>query len=229
MIAAFPNSPFQFAPPPGGDPYFDDVVLLLHCDGTNGSTTFTDNSPSPKTVTAAGNAQVTTTAPKFGTGAMLLDGSGDYATASASADFDFGTADLTVEFFVRWTSLGALTFLFDINAQSFALRFQDGRDFLLYLGGVLQAGITVSGLTTNTWYYIAVVRSGNSFTLYIDGDAKGTRTSSASIGSSALPFVIGAYATGAFFGTPGRLDEFRITKGVARDVSTVPTEAFPNS
>jgi hypothetical protein len=222
-------NPYRFAAA-GGDPDFASVSLLLHCDGTNGSTTFTDNSTSPKTVTAFGNAQVTTTAPKFGTGALLLDGANDYISASASADFNFGTSNLTVEFFVRWTSISGLNFLFDISAQSFALRFQDGNNFLLYLGGVIQSGITVVGITADTWYYIAVVRSDNSFTLYIDGVAKGTRTSSAAVGSSALPLVVGATVTGAF-GIPGRIDEFRVTKGVARYTAnfTPPTAPFPNS
>ena len=47
------------------DPYWSSVVLLLHCDGTNGSTTFTDSSSSNKTATANGNAQITTTNPKI--------------------------------------------------------------------------------------------------------------------------------------------------------------------
>jgi hypothetical protein len=40
------------------DEYYDSVSLLLYGNGTNGSTTITDNSPSPKTVTAVGNAQI---------------------------------------------------------------------------------------------------------------------------------------------------------------------------
>ena len=37
----------------GGDPDFSSVTLLLHLNGTNGSTNFTgaDTSPSPKTLT----------------------------------------------------------------------------------------------------------------------------------------------------------------------------------
>jgi hypothetical protein len=39
---------------------FGSVSLLLHGDGTNGSTVITDSSGSPKTVTAVGNAQIST-------------------------------------------------------------------------------------------------------------------------------------------------------------------------
>jgi len=38
------------------DQDYRNVSLLLHGDGTNGSTTIVDSSPSPKTVTAVGNA-----------------------------------------------------------------------------------------------------------------------------------------------------------------------------
>jgi len=44
------------------------TMLLLHCDGTDAATTFTDSSPSAKSVTANGNAQVDTAQQKFGTG-----------------------------------------------------------------------------------------------------------------------------------------------------------------
>lgn len=49
-------------------------VLYLTMNGINGSTIFTDLSPSSNTVTAIADAQVTTLSPKFGSGALLLDG-----------------------------------------------------------------------------------------------------------------------------------------------------------
>jgi hypothetical protein len=216
-----------------GDPFYTNVSLLLHCDGANGSTTFTDNSPSQKTITALGNAQITTVDPKFGTGAILLDGTGDYVRASASADFNFGTGNFTIEFFVRWTNLvgpSGLHFLWDTGTAGTALRFQDGNNFLFYLEGVVQSGILVTGLTINTWYHIAVVRSGTSVNLYLDGILRGTRTTSAALGNSTLPFTMGALGSGGF-ATQGRLDEFRVTKGVARYTAnfTPPTAPFPNS
>ena len=128
----------QIAVPVGtttGDVYYPQTSLLMHFNGTNGSTTMTDNSKNNAAVTAVGNAQVTTTDPKFGTGAMLLDGTGDCARASASADFNFGTGNFTIEFFARWTNLvgpSGLHFLWDTGIVGTALRFQDTNNFLLY-------------------------------------------------------------------------------------------------
>jgi hypothetical protein len=67
-------------------------------DGANGSTTFTDSSPNALTVTAAGNAQISTTQKKYGTGAMYFDGTGDYVATGDHADFTLGSADFTVDF-----------------------------------------------------------------------------------------------------------------------------------
>ena len=57
-----------------GDVNFADVSLLLHGDGTSGSTTITDSSSNAVVVTANGNAQIDTAVKKFGTGSIEFDG-----------------------------------------------------------------------------------------------------------------------------------------------------------
>jgi hypothetical protein len=79
------------------DPYRSQVSLLLHGDGTNGSTTIVDSSPSPKTVTAVGDAQISTAQSKFGGASIAFDGNGDYLDASSSNQYAIGTEDFTVE------------------------------------------------------------------------------------------------------------------------------------
>ena len=68
----FIMNPFRFggAPAPT-DPDYANVSLLLHMDGTDGSTTFTDNSPIGHTVTAVSNAQINTARDKFGGARMI--------------------------------------------------------------------------------------------------------------------------------------------------------------
>ena len=48
------------------DPYFSNVSLLLHGDGTNGSTTIIDSSSNNFSVTANNGAQISTAQAKFG-------------------------------------------------------------------------------------------------------------------------------------------------------------------
>ena len=76
-----------------------------------------------------------------------------------------------------------------------------------------------TNIQTNTWTHVAFVRSGTTITIYVNGTAAGTATNS--LGTLSLQ-VIGAIAqTGApnnyFFN--GYIDDFRITRGIARYTS----------
>ena len=100
------------------------TVLLLHCDGTDASTTFTDSSSPAKTVTAVGDAQLDTAQFKFGTASGLFDGTGDELTVTDHADFDFGTGDFTIEFFVRFNSVtGVQGFCYEDAAETSWIEF----------------------------------------------------------------------------------------------------------
>ena len=65
-MIVFPTTLFGTEEAGGGDPYFANVSLLLHCDGSDASTTFTDSSSNGHTVTASNDAQIDTAQSKFG-------------------------------------------------------------------------------------------------------------------------------------------------------------------
>ncbi|HRI36290.1 MAG TPA: hypothetical protein PK765_04425 [bacterium] len=46
-------------------------MLLLHADGTNGSTFFPDSANNGKIVTANGDGQISTASPKFGSASYV--------------------------------------------------------------------------------------------------------------------------------------------------------------
>ena len=80
----------------------------------------------------------------------------------------------------------------------------------------------------NTWRHVAVTRSGTSLRLFINGVQRGsTLTSSANLSDNQLK--IGYYYSETF-GFVGKVDEFRVTKGVARYTAnfTPPTVPFPD-
>ena len=237
MIAAFLNSPFNFgappAPPPGGDPYFDDVVLLLHCDGTNGSTTFTDNSSAGHAMTARGSAQVTTTDPKYGTGAVLLDGTGDYLETPIDADFNFGTGDFTIECFVRF-GVSIKQYIFDYstaNTSMLAITPSSG-NVQVYSASSFCINAGSTAFSTGVWYHIALSRAGGDWRIYRDGTeyAIAAGQGARSFGFNSRSMYVGSAGNGTN-GINGRVDEFRITKGVARYTAnfTPPTAPFPDS
>ena len=84
-----------------GDSSYASVSLLLHGDGADGSTTFTDNSPTPKTMTVVGNAKISTAQSKFGGAAMYFAASTDHVYAGSSTGFElgFGVSQELVAFF----------------------------------------------------------------------------------------------------------------------------------
>ncbi len=232
--------PGRFAAPAAAlDPYFASVVLLAHMDGPDGSTTITDSSPSAKTLTASGGCQLDTAQSKFGGASSLHLGGGERITTPDSADWHFGTGQFTVECFARMNS--------KTDLQTFVTQWTGGWAFYID-GGQLKLRVIISaGIvdlaytwtpTLGQWYHLACDRDWSGKTrLYIDGVMVASSTAqSGSFDNSTNSLVLGAIGTGSSFPTyyyNGWLDDFRITKGVARYATdgsfTVPTTAFPDA
>lgn len=84
----------------------------------------------------------------------------------------------------------------------------------------------------NTWSHLAYVRSSVSglLTIYVNGISVYSAVADANSVADSMPLYIGAFfsSEGEYF--QGSLDEFRITKGVARYTSnfSVPVAAHPD-
>lgn len=161
--------------------------LALHCDGTNGSTTLTDIHG--KTVTANGNAQISTAQypPLTGkTSSAYLDGAGDYFSVPDSDDWDFGSGDFTVRAIVMitgWASNNAGEYQSCIVSQDL----NTSRSFTFNLIGTASSFTTLSftgfsdnstgytqvtaafSFSLNTQYLIEVSRVGNVLYLFVNG------------------------------------------------------------
>jgi len=218
-----------------GDANFADVSLLLHGDGTSGSTTIIDSSSSPKTITVNGNAQIDTTIKKFGTGSIEFDGTGDYLTAPDDAAWDLGSSDFTIEAWVYPTASPAQPIIVGQWTSSYAWVLLLSNDGNRYLRGLLYNGsfndyVSTSALSLNSWNHCAFVREGNTVSLYLNGTSVYSTTFTGSVSTSTSALSIGANSVG---GSPfqGYLDDVRVTNGTARYTSnfTPPTAAFPNA
>lgn len=231
----------------GSDPDFASVSLLLHMEGADTSTTFTDSSSIGHTVTAAGNAQLSTgVSPPYGASAGLFDGTGDYLSVPDAASLDFGTGDFTVEGWFRAANFTAVPFLWHkFGAGSGASNgwFIEVDGSNVYAGkGVATSGTDFGtfavSLSTNTWYHIAVTRTGNDLQVYIGGNSIGTFTPGgggiATDVDNSSPMILGG-GGGSFFTTTnlnGRMKDWRVTKGVRRYTGssfTIPSSAYPDS
>jgi hypothetical protein len=215
--------------PTTGDSYWSDVSLLLHMDGSNGSTTFTDSSSNALTVTPSGDAQISTAQSKFGGSSLLLDGSGDYITTSTSSALALGTGDFTVEFFVYRTSNSNDQGIFTFGAtQSGLFATMDEWNLGVGLLGGDPVAIGGGNIILNTWHHVAITRSSGSLRGFIDGIQFGsTVTETTNLTDNSLKI---GYSFSTSYSMIGNLDEFRVTKGVARYAAnfTAPTAPFPN-
>ena len=216
--------------PVPNDPSFSFTSLLLHGDGANGSTTIVDSSSSPKTVTAFGNAQISTAQSKFGGASILFDGAGDYLNVSYNNLLDLTSGDFTVEAWV-WRNVSS------VNQGIFATRtISDG--VIVTIDGnklvfsIINTPITVIStvdVPTEQWSHVAVTRNGDAIRVFIDGIQRGILTSLVT-GTLGNACAVGARNSGGANPFNGYIDELRITKGVARYTSnfTPPTAPFPD-
>jgi hypothetical protein len=215
------------------DPQYGSVSLLLHGNGTNGSTTITDNSPSPKTVTAVGNAQISTAQSKFGGSSIAFDGNGDYITSASNAEFAFGTGDFTIEFWHYISSTVNQAFFetipiggISVRNNGFVLVIDAGKWNVYSSGGF--RGQSTNTPSTNQWVHFALVRSGTTWTYYANGTSNGSFTYSVNLTQS--NFVCGRVGDDSSYFINGYLDDYRITKGIARYTAnfTPPAAPFPD-
>lgn len=215
-------------------PDFANVSSLLHFDGSGGSTTFTDQKG--LTWSAIGNAQISTAQSKFGGSSLLLDGAGDGIQTGATAAFDFGTGDFTVEFFLYVIAhTNATAALLSSGAASWVtgervMRFDTGAKLSLYtyeIGNI----IGVTSFPTGAWKHVALCRSGTTMRLFYDGavDATATIGGAVNFNTSSKTLIGNSVFDGLSLN--GYVEEFRATKGVARYTSafTPPTAAFPDA
>lgn len=220
-------------PPSSSDPYWSNVTLALHCDGTNGSTAITDEKG--HTVTTYGNVQISTAQSKFGGASMYCDGAGDYITLPNGIDFNISAGDFTLEFQVRPASTG----------QGYAFAFGAGPSALACYcyNNSIYAESSSNGSTWDVinnanlgscpagqFTHIEFSRQGTALRCFVGGVLKLTATTSASLYYASLLLGIGARADGSY-AFNGHIDEFRITKGIARNTAdfTPPTAAFLNA
>lgn len=212
------------------DPNFSLVSLLLHMDGLNNNTSFIDSSINKIAVTTNGNAKISTAQSKFGGASGLFDGTTDWVYAGSDC-CAFGTGDFTIECWVRWTTLTDAGIFHAYSGTppsvltGLGLGWQSN-NFVIYANGVgVNRAFTP---TTGVWYHVAFVRSSGVLGFYLDGALQGA-TIADTTNYTGYGVNIGLYYSSAYT-INGHIDEFRVTKGLARYTSnfTPSSQAFPD-
>jgi len=209
-----------------GDPYFEDVVLLIPFEGENNSTTFTDHSLYSKTLSPVGDVCIKTAQSKWGAGSAYFDGTWDRIMVTpGGSELNLGTSNFTLEGWVYPSGSGSPLIDNQSSTNYFNIYFPGSTEFGLLIGGSwVFSSIAVSA---NQWNHIAIIRSGTDWFVYVGGKYKntGSTLSNPSINLTTAT-TIGGYNGGHYF--TGYVQDIRITKNVIRytETFTPPTEKF---
>ena len=213
---------------------------LLHMDGVDTSTTFTDESG--KTWTARGTAQIDTAQSVFGGASGLFDGNSDWIDTPDHADWQLdGGADANL-----WTIDTRIRFNGDpsgtnnavcgqyVDADNYwAFRFTSGDNLRFIIRSSASTIVSIDKAwnpADATWYHLAIVKNGTTgYSYYVDGTEIGTPTTDTDpMPDFAAILTVGKETTAGAHYLNGWLDEFRISKGVARWTTnfTPPVRAY---
>lgn len=207
------------------DVFFDNVSLLLHMNGANGSTTFIDSSKYQHTVTANGNAQISTAQSKFGGASVTFDGAGDYLSLPSNAVFSFGTDDFCIESWVYPTTTSGIRMICDcrsgdvLGGWSVAILAGNTLDFI-YRSASPSRLTTTTTVPQNRWSHIAITRVAGTIRLFINGVVEATAAFSGDVNAGGSPAIGGGRSTAGSgitgYYLTGNINDLRITKGVSR-------------
>lgn len=203
------------------DPHWYKVVSLLHFDGD-----FTDETG--KVWEPQGVPRTTSVNPAFGSGSVEKRGGTGILLTGHLDDFIFH-GDFTIEAWIL-TDAGAMhTMLIGY--------FENGNELLpLYLDNSSSGRVfwkssnAITGLVlpVGEWFHYALTRESGVLRAFVNGVLQGSATRDDTVGLAGGVSLLGA--TVGYIGWRGQLDEFRITKGVARYTEnfTPPDEPFPS-
>jgi hypothetical protein len=181
-------------------------------------------------VTAAGNAQASTTQARFGTTSMYFDGASDALVILASPIFNFGSNSFTIElwYYKAGTPQTSARLFQTVNGDVF-----NGISLVTNTSGsapntiglfmtsngsswdVVNAS-NIFSVSDNVWTHIAIVRNGTNVSAYKDGVLQYTTTTSATLtfSSTATP-VVGGQSSGTSRSINGYIDDLRVVNGRA--------------
>lgn len=229
------------------DPYFSNVVSLLHFNGSNGGTTYTDQKG--LTWTPTGNAVTSSTHVRYGVGSGFFDNNGDYisTTGVTSLSSSAWTAELSY-----WCDTSPITetrgLIRAVNASNFGLYLAIANNTSgapdtsgIYLRLFVSSNgtsfniansvysSTLGGGISGAWHDVALQFDGTSYKVYWDGAVVMTVSST----SNVCPFsslVLGGSPATAAQSANGWFDDWRLTNGIARyGTSYTPTGPFPDA
>ncbi|WP_199720839.1 LamG-like jellyroll fold domain-containing protein [Azospirillum cavernae] len=176
-------------------------------------------------IPAPGNGLSISTAQfAFGSGSLAANGSAQYLDIPSATVASAFTGNFTVDFKVRFASLGGgnhvsmvtkgSTSLANMTIQIQTIPTSNAFRFTLYnTSGTPVSAVSATTAVVNTWYHVAAVLNGGAMLLFINGVLEGTTPMSGVVGANANPLTVGSFWNGSerseFFN--GYIDELRVS------------------
>ena len=157
--------------------------LYIRGEGTDDSTSITEQGPTGHTLTVTGAKYENTKSLPWSTTSILFDGSDDVITAASHPDLTLGVGDFTVEAWVypddRSGDMGIFgTCNTGAGRKGIRLYHKNSTGLLqLYASTTDSSNDIVDGLTSSValteaaFNHVAVTRVGDIFTIYVNGEA----------------------------------------------------------
>ena len=220
-----------------GDDNWNDVSLLIRGD------TLTDLSANGHTLTASGNAAAGDADTKYASGSLSFDGVNDGIDVTASNLPVPADGGFTIEAWLKWgtatpsTSMTVAAYGDPTATKACGLRSNSTNGYTSYFWSAdLTTGDITTGanaVTLTDWHHVAVTFDGTTRTIWVNGVSRASDTPTWTLTTNDNLSI--GYRSADLLGPThywnGNIEDFRITKGVARYTSnfTPPTESFPTS
>ncbi len=210
------------------DPYAASVVALLHFNGTNGSTTFTDQISANTWAVIRGAPTISTAQSKFGGGSLVIPDSSPSGIRNTNAPVLLMTGDYSVEAWV-YIATGSVTAFYATSASRSISMTVDSTNVSHLRGtdGTIATG-DGGGSLAGRWVHAYIGRQGNNNYVACNGVMVSSTGNTSTISGTYLYTEVNTGFSGS--GTAGYVDELRVTNGVCRYTAsfTPPTAPFPN-
>ena len=199
------------------------LVLAVPMDGTNGGTTFSDESAtvkgsgSAKSITRNNTTTSTSQSFYYGSSGSFNGSNTNLEITSALSDFAFG-GDFTIECWLYLNSGAASDrYLFDYRSsgqsgQNTYVYFNDSGNggFRFNMAGAAEATSSTGVAPKGAWHHFALVRSGSTITAYINGVSRVTQTNSSSVSAPGQSLKIGSAWTNSTQPWDGFISDFMV-------------------
>lgn len=208
------------------DAYYNQLALQMSFNGANNSTSFVDYSPNEHALSASGAPIISTAQSKAGGSSLYVDGSSKLGVASSAA-FAFGANSFVIQLWIypvtnsnsyptllgknlvgSWT---ANDFSINVNHASVPDKYSVWCHNYSSVGALLSSTSTV---TYNDWTHLAVVRTGTTIRLFVNGTQEATVTTAVNLNDATVSTIyIGD-------GYKGYIENLSITNGSDRGMTS---------